>query len=213
MRAIYLKSLRRVMANEEVNTGRRRFLTATTAVVGAVGVAGAAIPFVRSWLPSVEALLAGGPVDVDISKLGAEPGMFMRIKWRGQPVFVFKRSPEQLAVLATLDGKLVDPKSEVESQTPAFAKNEARSIKPEIGVLVGICTHLGCVPIHKPEVQPQPFDADWKGGFFCPCHGSRYDLAGRVYQGVPAPKNLEVPAYRFVDDNHLVVGEATKGAA
>ncbi len=201
------------MANEEVNTGRRRFLTATTAVVGAVGVVGAAIPFGRSWLPSVEALLAGGPVDVDISKLAAQPGMFMRVKWRGQPVFVFQRTPEQLAILPTLDNLLVDPKSEEASQTPAFARNEARAIKPALGVLVGICTHLGCVPIHKPEVQPEPFDPNWKGGFFCPCHGSRYDLAGRVFKGVPAPKNLEVPDYRFVDDMHLVVGEAPKGAA
>ena len=196
------------MSNEEVNTGRRRFLTATTAVVGALGVAGAAIPFVRSWTPSVEALLAGGPVDVDISKLGAEPGMFMRVKWRGQPVFIYRRAPEQLQMLGSLDSLLADPKSDVESQTPAFAKNESRAIKPEIGVLVGICTHLGCVPIHKPEVQPQPFDANWKGGFFCPCHGSKYDLAGRVYKGVPAPKNLEVPPYKFVDDTHLVVGTA-----
>lgn len=201
------------MANEEVNTGRRRFLTATTAVVGAVGVVGAAVPFVRSWLPSAEALLAGGPVDVDISKLDNEPGMFMRVKWRGQPVFVFKRTPEQLAILPTLDSQLVDPKSDDAVQTPAFARNEARAIKPELGVLVGICTHLGCVPIHKPEVQPQPFDANWKGGFFCPCHGSRYDLAGRVYKNVPAPKNLEVPLYRFADANHLVVGEAPKGVA
>ncbi|MBS0194590.1 MAG: ubiquinol-cytochrome c reductase iron-sulfur subunit [Proteobacteria bacterium] len=201
------------MANEEVNTGRRRFLTATTAVVGAVGVAGVAVPFARSWLPSVEALLAGGPVDVDISKLDNEPGMFMRVKWRGQPVFVYKRTPEELAILPTLDALLVDPKSDEASQTPAFARNEARAIKPAIGVLVGICTHLGCVPIHKPEVQPQPFDPNWKGGFFCPCHGSRYDLAGRVFKNVPAPKNLEVPDYRYVDDNHLVVGEPPKGAA
>jgi ubiquinol-cytochrome c reductase iron-sulfur subunit len=201
------------MATEEVNTGRRRFLTATTAVVGAVGVAGVAIPFVRSWLPSVEALLAGGPVDVDISKLDSEPGMFMRIKWRGQPVFVYKRTPAQLAMLPTLDSRLADPGSDIESQTPAFAKNPSRSIKPEIGVLVGICTHLGCVPIQKPEVQPQPFDADWKGGFFCPCHGSRYDLAGRVFKNVPAPKNLEVPFYKFADDTHLVVGAAPAGAA
>ena len=201
------------MANQEVNTGRRRFLTATTAVVGAIGVVGVAIPFARSWLPSAEALLAGGPVDVDISKLGAEPGMFLIVKWRGKPVFVFKRTPEQNQLLPSLDGKLVDPKSDNSDQTPVFAKNQTRSIKPELGVLVGICTHLGCVPIHKPEVQPQPFDPEWKGGFYCPCHGSRYDLAGRVFQGVPAPKNLEVPQYRFVDDNHLVVGVATAGAA
>jgi len=201
------------MANQEVNVGRRRFLTVTTAVVGAVGVVGVAIPFARSWLPSAEALLAGGPVDVDISKLDKEPGMFMRVTWRGKPVFVFKRTPDQLAVLPTLDSMLVDPKSEVASQTPDFAKNEARSIKPALGVLVGICTHLGCVPIEKPEVQPQPFDPNWKGGFFCPCHGSRYDLAGRVFQNVPAPRNLEVPPYHFVDDNHLVVGTPPGGAA
>jgi ubiquinol-cytochrome c reductase iron-sulfur subunit len=197
----------------EVNTGRRRFLTVTTAVVGAVGVVGVAIPFARSWLPSSEALLAGGPVDVDISKLGAEPGMFLKVKWRGKPVFVFQRTSEQLQLLQSLDGQLVDPQSDNSDQTPAFAKNEHRSIRPQLGVLVGICTHLGCVPIHKPEVQPQPFDPNWKGGFYCPCHGSRYDLAGRVFQGVPAPKNLEVPQYRYVDDNHLVVGVATAGAA
>ena len=201
------------MANQEVNVGRRRFLTVTTAVVGAVGVAGVAVPFIRSWLPSAEALLAGGPVNVDISKLDKEPGMFMRLTWRGKTIFVYKRTPAQLAILPTLDSRLVDPKSDVASQTPAFAKNEYRSIKPELGVLVGICTHLGCIPIQKPEVQPQPFDPDWKGGFFCPCHGSRYDLAGRVFQNVPAPKNLEVPPYHFVDDNHLVVGVAPAGAA
>jgi ubiquinol-cytochrome c reductase iron-sulfur subunit len=197
----------------EVNTGRRRFLTVTTAVVGAVGVAGLAVPFARSWLPSAEALLAGAPVDVDISKLDNEPGMFMRVMWRGKPVFLFKRTPEQLALLPGLDDRLRDPKSDNAEQTPAFAKNEHRSIRPELGVLVGICTHLGCVPLHKPEVQPQPFDPNWKGGFFCPCHNSRYDLAGRVFQGVPAPANLEVPPYMFVDATHLVVGTAPAGAA
>ena len=197
----------------QVNTGRRRFLTVTTAVVGAVGVAGVAVPFARSWLPSAEALLAGAPVDVDISKLDSQPGMFMRVQWRGKPVFLYKRTPEQLALLPGLDDRLRDPKSLDTDQTPDFARNEHRSIKPELGVLVGICTHLGCVPLHKPEVQPQPFDPDWKGGFFCPCHNSRYDLAGRVFQGVPAPYNLEVPPYKFVDDNHLVVGTAPAGAA
>jgi ubiquinol-cytochrome c reductase iron-sulfur subunit len=197
----------------EVNSGRRRFLTVTTAVVGAVGVVGVAIPFARSWLPSAEALLAGGPVDVDISKLDNEPGMFMRVPWQSKPVFVYKRTKEQLALLPDLDSRLRDPKSENPDWTPAFARNEHRSIKPEIGVLVGICTHLGCVPLYKPEVQPQPFDPNWKGGFFCPCHNSRYDLAGRVFQGVPAPFNLEVPPYKFIDDNHLVVGIAPAGAA
>jgi ubiquinol-cytochrome c reductase iron-sulfur subunit len=202
------------MAHDEVNTGRRRFLTASTAVVGAVGVGFAAVPFIKSWLPSAETLLAGGPVDVDISKLGNEAGMFMVVKWRGKPVFVFQRSPEEIQMLPTLDTRLVDPKSENPDQTPAFAKNEHRSIKPELGVLVGICTHLGCVPEFKPEVQPQPFDPNWKGGFYCPCHGSRYDLAGRVFQGVPAPKNLEVPQYTYFDANHLVVGTGpAKGAA
>ena len=202
------------MANEEVNTGRRRFLTATTAVVGAVGVAGVAIPFVRSWLPSVEALLAGGPVDVDISKLGAETGAFMRIKWRGQPVFVYQayaRPAGDAADPGCAAGRSRSPRSS--RRPPPSPRTRARSIKPELGVLVGICTHLGCVPIQKPEVQPQPFDPNWQGGFFCPCHGSRYDLAGRVFQNVPAPRNLEVPPYHFVDDNHLVVGTPPAGAA
>jgi ubiquinol-cytochrome c reductase iron-sulfur subunit len=201
------------MANEEVNSGRRRFLTATTAVVGAVGVGFAAVPFLSSWKPSARAQVAGAPVDVNISKLENEPGMRMIVQWRGKPVWIFKRSPEQLAALPTLDERLRDPKSDNADQTPAFAKNEARSIKPDVAVIVGICTHLGCVPGYVPEMLPQPFDASWKGGFYCPCHQSRFDLAGRVFQGVPAPSNLEVPPYHFVDDTHLVVGVAPKGAA
>jgi ubiquinol-cytochrome c reductase iron-sulfur subunit len=194
------------MANEEVNNGRRRFLTATTAVVGAAGVAGAAVPFFASWKPSARAQVAGAPVEVNIGKLENEPGMRMIVQWRGKPVWIFKRTPEQLAALPTLDDRLRDPKSENIEQTPAFAKNEARSIKPEIAVIVGICTHLGCSPTFVPELLPQPYDAQWKGGFYCPCHQSRFDLAGRVFQGVPAPSNLEVPPYHYVDDNHLVVG-------
>ena len=201
------------MANEEVNTGRRRFLTATTAVVGAVGVGFAAVPFLASWKPSARAQVAGAPVDVNIAKLENEPGMRMIVQWRGKPVWIFKRTPEQLAALPTLDDRLRDPKSENPEQTPAFAKNEARAIKPDIAVIVGICTHLGCVPGYVPEMLPQPFDAQWKGGFYCPCHQSRFDLAGRVFQGVPAPANLEVPPYHFVDDTHLVVGVAPEGAA
>jgi ubiquinol-cytochrome c reductase iron-sulfur subunit len=201
------------MANEEVNSGRRRFLTATTAVVGAVGVGFAAVPFLASWKPSARAQVAGAPVDVNIAKLENEPGMRMIVQWRGKPVWIFKRTPEQLAALKTLDGNLRDPKSDNPEQTPEFAKNEARAIKPDIAVIVGICTHLGCVPGYVPEMLPQPFDAQWKGGFYCPCHQSRFDLAGRVYQGVPAPSNLEVPPYHFVDDTHLVVGVAPKGAA
>lgn len=198
------------MANDEVHAGRRRFLTATTAVVGAVGVAAAAVPFVTSWKPSARAQVAGAPVNVDISKL--EMGQRMIEMWRGKPVWIFKRSPEQLAALPKHDDRLRDPKSDNPDQTPAFAKNEARSIKPDIAVIVGICTHLGCSPTYVPEMLPQPYDPNWAGGFYCPCHQSRFDLAGRVYQGVPAPANLEIPPYHFTDDTHLVIGVAP-GAA
>ena len=199
------------MANDEVNPGRRRFLTTTTAVVGAVGVGFAAVPFVTSWKPSARAQVAGAPVEVDISKL--EPGMRIIQQWRGKPVWIFKRTPEQLSALPGLDVRLRDPKSENVDQTPAFAKNEARAIKADIAVLVGICTHLGCSPLYVPELLPQPYDAEWKGGFYCPCHQSRFDLAGRVFQGVPAPSNLEVPPYHFIDDNHIMVGVAPEGGA
>ena len=199
------------MANDEVHAGRRRFLTATTAVVGAIGVGAAAVPFVMSWKPSARAEVAGAPVNVDISKL--EPGQRIIEMWRGKPVWIFKRTPEQLAALPQLDSRLADPKSDNPDQTPAFAKNEVRAIKPEIAVIVGICTHLGCSPGYYPEMMPQGFDAQWKGGFYCPCHQSRFDLAGRVYQGVPAPSNLEIPPYHFVDDTHLVVGVPPEGAA
>ena len=201
------------MANEGVNSGRRRFLTATTAVVGAVGVAGAAVPFITSWKPSARAQVAGAPLEVDISRLDEEPGMLMIVQWRGKPVWIYRRTPEQLQALPTLDGRLRDPSSENVDQTPAFARNETRSIKPDIAVIVGICTHLGCSPKHIPELQAQPFDPEWKGGFYCPCHNSRFDLAGRVFQGVPAPSNLEVPPYHFLDDNRIVVGVAPEGAA
>ena len=200
------------MANDEVHSGRRRFLTVTTAVVGAVGVGFAAVPFISSWKPSARAEVAGAPVEVDIGKIDNEPGMRIQIQWRGKPVWIFKRTPEQLKALAALDDNLRDPNSDNPDQTPAFAKNEARAIKPEIAVIVGICTHLGCVPGYVPEMLPQPFDAKWQGGFYCPCHQSRFDLAGRVYQGVPAPSNLEIPPYYYVDDTHLVVGVAPKGA-
>jgi ubiquinol-cytochrome c reductase iron-sulfur subunit len=181
-------------------------------VVGAVGVGFAAIPFVTSWKPSARAQVAGAPVEVDISKIDNEPGMRMIVQWRGKPVWIFKRSPEQLGALPALEGLLRDPKSDNPEQTPEFAKNEARSIKPELAVIVGICTHLGCVPGYVPEMLPQPFDAKWKGGFYCPCHQSRFDLAGRVYSGVPAPSNLEIPPYHYVDNTHLVIGVAPKGA-
>ena len=201
------------MANDEVHSGRRRFLTATTAVVGAIGVGAAAVPFVASWKPSARAQTAGAPVEVDIGKLDNEPGMRMIVQWRGKPVWIFKRTPDQLKVLPTLDSRLRDPKSDNPEQTPGFAKNESRAIKPEIAVIVGICTHLGCVPGYVPEMLPQPFDSDWKGGFYCPCHQSRFDLAGRVYQGVPAPINLLVPPHYYADDNTIIIGVDPKGAA
>jgi ubiquinol-cytochrome c reductase iron-sulfur subunit len=199
------------MANQGVNPGRRRFLTATTAVVGGAGAIAAAVPFLASWQPSARAELAGAPVTENIAKL--EPGQRLTLTWRGQPVFVIRRTPEQIQVLPSLDARLRDPNSDVVDQQPGYAKNPHRSVKPEYLVLVGLCTHLGCVPLFRPEVQAEPFDADWKGGFYCPCHNSRFDLAGRVFEGVPAPTNLRVPPYHFVDDNTLIIGVDPKGAA
>ena len=199
------------MANEGVNTGRRRFLTASTAVVGGAGAIFAAVPFIKSWKPSARAQVAGAPVSVDVSRL--LPGQRLTVTWRGQPVWLIRRTPEQLAALASLDGNLRDPNSENPEQQPAYAANPTRSLRPELAVLIGICTHLGCVPLFRPELQPQPFDPEWKGGFYCPCHNSRFDLAGRVYQGVPAPTNLRVPPYHFTGDNELVIGVDPQGAA
>jgi ubiquinol-cytochrome c reductase iron-sulfur subunit len=207
------------MAEQGVNDGRRRFLTATTVVVGGAGAIFAAVPFVRTFQPSARAQSAGAPVSIDISKL--VDGQLLKIganvpQWRGKPVWVVKRTPEMVAELGTAEhkGRLKDPASEVVEQQPEYARNETRSVRPEIAVLVGICTHLGCSPLFEPEIKPQPFDANWKGGFFCPCHGSKFDLAGRVFQNVPAPTNLEVPPYRFDDDKHITVGlNPAEGAA
>ena len=198
------------MANEEVNTGRRRFLTATTAVVGAVGAGFAAVPFIKSWSPSARARFAGAPVSQDISALAE--GAQVVINWRGQPIFISRRSKAMLDVMKSLDGILADPASANVDQQPAYAQNPTRSIKPEIS-LVGVCTHLGCAPEFLPEVKPEPFDPDWKGGYFCPCHKSRYDLAGRVLKAQPAPLNLPVPPYHFESDTMLVIGVDPKGAA
>ena len=199
------------MANQGVNPGRRRFLTVTTAVVGGAGAAVAAVPFVMTLKPSARAQVAGAPVTEDISKL--EVGQRLTVQWRGQPVWIIRRTPEQLEALPGQDGRLRDPQSDNPEQQPNYAKNEYRSIKPEILVLVGTCTHLGCSPLFVPELQPQAFDSEWKGGFYCPCHNSRFDLAGRVYEGVPAPTNLKVPPYRFIDDNHIMIGVDPEGAA
>jgi ubiquinol-cytochrome c reductase iron-sulfur subunit len=189
---------------EDVNLAKRRFLTATTTVVGGIGVAFVAVPFLSSWAPSERAQAAGAPVEADISKL--ESGAMMTVEWRGKPVWLVKRTDKMLEALPTLNNRLRDPRSEVQSQQPPYADNEYRSIKPKILVLVGICTHLGCSPTYRPEFAPPDLGPDWKGGFFCPCHGSKYDMAGRVYQGVPAPLNLQVPPYRFIDETRILIG-------
>ncbi len=198
------------MAAESVNHGRRRFLTASTVVVGGIGGVFAAVPFFSAWKPSARAVAAGAPVTVDIGKL--KVGEQLLVAWRKKPVFIVRRSEEMLATLPGENARLKDPDSQVEDQQPAFAQNVHRSLRPDILVLVGSCTHLGCSPKLNAEVRPEPWDSEWKGGYYCPCHNSRFDLAGRVYDGSPAPTNLVVPPYRFVDDHTVVVGEM-EGAA
>ncbi|WP_045225915.1 ubiquinol-cytochrome c reductase iron-sulfur subunit [Methyloterricola oryzae] len=190
--------------SDNVDTGRRWFLTKAAAVAGAVGAGAAVTPFIASMQPSAKAQAAGAPVEVDIAQI--EPGQLIRVMWRGKPVWILQRTPETLATLKTLDDKLRDPNSK-ESEQPALAANEWRAIKPEVFVAVGICTHLGCSPTYRPDVAPADLGPDWKGGFFCPCHGSRFDLAGRVYKGVPAPTNLEVPPHYYLSDTRLLIGE------
>ena len=200
--------------NGPVNTGRRRFLTATTAVVGAVGAGIAAVPFIKSWNPSARAKLAGAPVTADIS--GLQEGQRLILEWRGQPIWIVKRSQAVLQALPTLNDKLRDPKSENVEQQPDYirqANPELRSLKPEISVLVGLCTHLGCSPEMVAKIGPAPFDPEWKGGYFCPCNKSKKEMTNRVYQGVPAPTNLVVPPHHFADDTTIVVGVDPQGAA
>lgn len=201
------------MSKDSVDRNKRRFLTATATVVGGVGLGFTAVPFVKSMEPSARAQAAGAPVEVDISDL--ELGHIMTVEWRGRPVWILRRTKEEIQDLKALtkSGILSDPLSKVESQQPPFAQNPYRSIEPEILVLVGICTHLGCSPTFRPEVAPPDLGPKWKGGFFCPCHGSRFDLAGRVYEGVPAPTNLVVPPYRFLAENRLLIGETSGEAA
>jgi len=200
--------------NDPVNAGRRRFLTATTVVVGAVGAGFAAVPFIKSWNPSARAKLAGAPVTADISAL--QEGQRLVLEWRGQPIWIVKRSKAILDALPTLDARLRDPQSGNADQQPEYVRKaspELRSIKPEISVLVGLCTHLGCSPEMVAEIRPEPYDPDWKGGYFCPCHKSRFDMAGRVFQGVPAPNNLLVPPHHYADDNTIIIGVDPQGAA
>lgn len=192
------------MAIEGVDQGRRRFLLAATTVVGGAGTAAALVPFIGSWQPSARARAAGAPVEADISKV--EPGQLISVEWRGKPVWIVRRTQQMLDDMATLDAQLTDPNSDVSSQQPEYAKNATRSIKPEFAVLVGICTHLGCSPTFRPDVAPEDLGPEWKGGFFCPCHGSRFDLAGRVFAGVPAPTNLVVPPHQYLGDARILIG-------
>ena len=191
------------MDNQEINQGRCRFLVLATAGAGGVAAAGAAAPFVASWFPSEKAKAAGAPVEIDVSKL--EAGQMLTAEWRGKPIWVVNRTDQQVKDLKSLNGSLADPNSEVDHQ-PEDCKNETRSIKPNVLVAVGICTHLGCSPTFRPDIAPADLGADWKGGFFCPCHGSKFDIAGRVFSGMPAPTNLVVPPHKYLSDTTILVG-------
>lgn len=193
------------MSEMSVDGSKRRFLVAMSSAVGGVAAIGAATPFVMSMLPSARALAAGAPVEVDLSKV--EPGMLLTVEWRGKPVWIVNRTQEMLDLLAKHDDSLTDPASDNTAQQPEYCKNPTRSIKPEFLVAVGICTHLGCSPTYRKEVGAADLGADWPGGFFCPCHGSRFDLAARVFSGSPAPTNLVIPPHKYLSDTMLLVGE------
>lgn len=194
------------MATDPPDPSRRQFLSLATAVVGGLGLASASIPFLQSWLPSAKTQASGGPVQVDLSKL--EEGQKITVSWRGQPIFIVHRSLAVLKTLPDLAKQLRDPWS-LESDQPDYAKNIHRSLNEKYLILLGICTHLGCVPIFHPE--PGALDQHWPGGFFCPCHGSKYDIAGRVFKGVPAPLNLAIPPYHFINDHTILIGESAGG--
>jgi len=195
-----------------VDLRRRKILTGATGVVGAMGATFLAIPFVSSWQPSEKAKAAGAPVDVDISKM--QPGQMMTVSWRGKPVWVVRRTEDMINGLAGVETQLRDPVSDASIQ-PEYCKNPTRAIQEEFFVVVGICTHLGCAPLYRPSIGSPDVGADWQGGFFCPCHGSRFDLAGRVFQSVPAPTNLEIPPHLYLSETKIRVGEDPKeeGAA
>ena len=194
------------MDNHEINQGRRRFLVLTTAGAGGLAAAGVAAPFVASWFPSEKAKAAGAPIEIDVSKI--ESGQMLTAEWQGKPIWVVNRTDQQLKDLKGLNGVLTDPNSEVNHQ-PEDCKNETRSIKPNVLVAIGICTHLGCSPTYRPDIAPADLGAEWKGGFFCPCHGSKFDIAGRVYAGAPAPTNLVVPPPKYLSDTTILVGDET----
>jgi ubiquinol-cytochrome c reductase iron-sulfur subunit len=191
---------------ESAGFTRRHFLTVATAVTGGVGVVATAVPFVASFQPSARAQALGAPVEVDISKV--EVGALLKVEWRGHPIYIVHRSKEMLANLGMHDNLLRDPTS-MDSIQPSYAMNEYRSIRPDFLVLLGVCTHLGCAPLARFEVATPDLGPNWPGGFYCPCHGSRFDLAGRVFVDVPAPTNLTVPPYRYVNDSTLLIGSDT----
>ena len=197
--------------SEKSGLNRRHFLSVATSVAGAAGLGMAAVPFALSFKPSAKAQALGAPVQVDIGKL--DEGQMVRSMWRGKPVWVLKRSSEMLDRMRASGAKLADPESEVETQQPAFAQNTERSLKPEILVVLGVCTHLGCAPLERFDIAPADLGPDWVGGFYCPCHGSKFDLSGRVYAGVPAPTNLVVPPYRYLSETLILVGDDTGASA
>ena len=200
------------MTDDSANAGRRRFLVASTSVVAGVGMVGAAVPFIGSWNPSAKARAAGAPVRIDIGRLQDGEMLGPIPAWRGRPIFIVKRTAESLAALNQDPERLTDPDSN-EPEQPAYAQNEYRSRKPELLVLVGLCPHLFCSPTPHIELRPQSFDSDWRGGFFCPCHGSRFDFAVRVYSGSPSSRNMLVPPHTFESDNILVIGVDEEGAS
>ncbi|TVQ68119.1 MAG: ubiquinol-cytochrome c reductase iron-sulfur subunit [Oceanospirillales bacterium] len=192
------------MSNDGVNKGRRRLLLGATSALGAVGAVGVAVPFVASWHPSAKARAAGAPARADISKL--EPGQQMIVEWRGRPVWVVRRTEEAIANLPNMNDRLADPDSNRADQPDYIPNTPERALRPDYIVLVGICTHLGCSPTYRPDIAPSDLGANWEGGFFCPCHGSRFDLSGRVYRAQPAPTNLVIPPHAYLDDDTLIIG-------
>jgi ubiquinol-cytochrome c reductase iron-sulfur subunit len=197
------------MSSDDVNKGRRRFLVATTSVVGGVGIGIAAVPFIKSWMPSAKAQAVGAPVEVNISKL--KEGQLLKVQWRGQTIGVLRRTQEMIANLPNIGAVLADPES-ANADQPTYIHGEQRALKPEFLIVNMHCTHLGCVPQMIPQVGPQPFDENWNGGFYCPCHKSKFDLSGRVFKGVPAPTNLRIPPYSFLDDRTVMIGVSPQGA-
>lgn len=195
---------------ENVNHSKRRLLIAATTAVGGVAAVGATAPFVLSLMPSERAKAAGAPVEVDIEAI--LPGTMMSVEWQGKPVWIVRRTKEMLDLLTMHDGELADPSSSVQQQ-PEYCNNSTRSIKPEVLVVLGICTHLGCSPTFRPEISPADLGANWAGGWFCPCHGSRFDLAARVFKGAPAPTNLIVPPHKYLSETRLLIGDDSKGAS